>query len=319
MSARDPGGVMVTGADTPFKSAVIAALRSTRGSDHVVGAGGSSSAPVDLSSRRAVHDLLFGEHARGVETIIHAPLQLQPAGGRCDRDVQATRELLAAAEEAPGIRSFVLCSSSAVYRLARDAPRLIGENEPLDLASRFSRNRSLVEQDVTACTRVGSGRLRIVVLRNAEILAPDCGGQLHDYLSSRVCLRPLGYDPMVNVLSLSDAAHAATLAAVSSSAGVFNIPGRDTLPLSELIHRTGRLGLPLPGPLLAPLYHARSTVTGGRFRYALDELRFHYGAILDGSRAEQVLGYVAQCPVPLTTLFGPLHLAACTTPTGEQP
>lgn len=300
MNARAGGRAMVIAADTPFKSTVMAALRDARGVDHVVGA---SAALNQLSSRRAARDLLFGPAADGVDTIIYAPPRLSADDGHWERDVEATRELLDAAEEAPEIGSFVLCSSSAVYRLARDQPRLIGENEPLDFASRFTRVRRLIACDVTACTRITSGRLRIAVLRNAEILAPGCGSQLHDYLRSRVCLHPLGYDPMINVLSLQDAASAVTLATASSAAGVFNVPGRDILPLSELIHRTGRVGLPVPGPLIAPLYHLRTVVTAGRFRYDLDEPRFHYGALLDGRRAHEILGYVPGHAVGLTTLF----------------
>lgn len=323
MKAHDGDGVMVTGADTPFKCAVMAHLRSTHGVGQVVGVNtketdrnrpataGVRAVHADLSNRRDVRDLLFGDRAHGVSTIVHGPLQVEPgalSGAHCDFDVRATRELLAAAEEAPGIRTFIFCSASSVYRLARDEPRLIGENEPLDLGSPFPRTRSVVECDVTACTRIANSRLRIAVLRSAEVLAPGCGGQLYDYLSSHICLRPLGYDPMVNVLSLADAAQAVALAVASSAAGVFNIPGRDTLPLSELIHRTGRVGLPLPGPLLAPLYRARSALTAGRFRYALDEMRFHYGAILDGRKAESVLGYVPQHAVHLGTLFRSLKL-----------
>ena len=118
-----------------------------------------------------------------------------------------------------------------------------------------------------------------------------------------MCLRPLGYDPMVNVLSLPDVARAVQLAAASDATGIFNIPGRDTLPLSELVHRTRRLGVGLPGPLLAPLYALRARLTAGRFRYALDESRFHYGAVLDGRKAALAFGYTPQYGVSLETLF----------------
>jgi 1-acyl-sn-glycerol-3-phosphate acyltransferase len=100
--------------------------------------------------------------------------------------------------------------------------------------------------------------------------------------------------PMVNLLSLSDAARAIALAASSNATGVFNIPGCDTLPLSELIHRSGRFGLALPGPLLAPLYGLRAVVTPRRFRYGSDRKRFHYGTVLDGRKASRALGYVPE-------------------------
>lgn len=188
---------------------------------------------------------------------------------------------------------FVLLSSADVYRVETDEPTLIDEDHPLELSQRApAAIRERVEADLVACARMGVSRLSIAVLRCADILAPGSLGQLHDYLSSKVCLRPLGYDPMLNVLSLPDAANAVRLAALSHEPGVFNVQGLDSLPLSGLIHRAGRIGLPLPGPLLSPLYSLRAAATAFRFRYAPDRQRFHYGALLDGRKACRTLGYV---------------------------
>ena len=299
--------------------AIVRALRGASVPASVVCVAGSQTTPAhttsdgvrhvraDLSSRRGVRELLFGDEARDAETIVHGALLCEPwveQGRLHELNVQSTRELLAAAEEHPTLRNFVYCSSGNVYRLARDEPRLIDENEPLDLGCELTAGqRSTVEADVTVSTRIANSSLRIAVLRFAEILAPQSGSQLHDYLSSRVCLRPLGYDPMINVLSTRDAARAAVLAVASTAAGVFNVPGLDTLPLSELIARAGRFAIPLPGPLLTPLYRARSLATSAHFRYALDRVRFHYGAILDGHKAEEVLGYVPAYAIELATLF----------------
>jgi UDP-glucose 4-epimerase len=201
-------------------------------------------------------------------------------------NVESTRHLLAIAEEEPQITRFVLRSSHEVYRLERDSPTLLDETQPLELSARTPQAaRNHAEADLMVCARMGVSRLRIAVLRCADVLAPHVSSQLHDYLSSSVCIRPLGYDPMVNVLSLSDAARALQLAATSGAVGIYNIPGKDSLPLSELIHRAGRIGFALPGPLLTPLYDLRAHLTRLRFSYSADRSRFHHGVILDGSKA----------------------------------
>ncbi|HEU4727256.1 MAG TPA: hypothetical protein VFT22_05195, partial [Kofleriaceae bacterium] len=70
-----------------------------------------------------------------------------------------------------------------------------------------------------------------------------------------------------------------------------------TLPLSQLIARWGRLDVPVPGPLLSPLYWLREKTVGFEFRYDLNLARFHLGGVLDGTRARAVLGYQPRYPI----------------------
>ena len=91
------------------------------------------------------------------------------------------------------------------------------------------------------------------------------------------------------------------MAALRSPAiGVFNIPGADTLPLSRAIAEAERIEIPVPGPLLSPLYALRRKVAGFDFRYDMNTRRFHFGGTLDGRRAREHLGYVPRTPVMWT-------------------
>jgi nucleoside-diphosphate-sugar epimerase len=102
---------------------------------------------------------------------------------------------------------------------------------------------------------------------------------------------------MLNVLSIADAVVAIRAALRSPETGVFNIPGADTLPLSRAIAESIRVDMPVPGPLLAPLYGLRRWIAGFEFRYDLNLKKFHFGGVLDGGRARQLLGYVPHHPV----------------------
>ena len=65
--------------------------------------------------------------------------------------------------------------------------------------------------------------------------------QLHDYLDAPVAFRPIGFDPMVNVATVSDIVVAIEKATHGSGEGVFNIEQFDPEPfLQELALR----GLP---------------------------------------------------------------------------
>ena len=301
--------VLVTGATTPVGGALVRGLLGDADVGCVLAVGVEQFAkglpPVserfrylclDLTRSRNMRRMLFGP-ARdlGITTVVHTALHRSAldSGESVHRlNVETTRELLHLSERHPTIERFLYRSFSEVYRIQHDRPNLIGEDHPLAIGRDISqRVRDRVEADLTVCARMGMSPLLISVLRFAEILAPNTGSQLCDYLSSRVCFRPMGFDPMVNVMSIEDSVRATMLALQSDAQGVFNIPGMDTLPLSVLIDTWGRHGVPVPGPLLAPLYKLRTRAMRREFRYDMNRRRFHFSGVLDGSRAREVLGY----------------------------
>lgn len=298
--------VLVTGATTPLGALLVDRLLAQPDVDHILAIGRECEAPhrddkrlayrcVDLTHQRAVHDLVWGEaRSLGITAVVHG-MQHRNAHDTGHaihaQNVDSTRELLLACLEHPTIDRFVYRSFAEVYALRHTTSDLLDEECPLDFdptSPQWVRDR--VEADLTVCAHLAS-RLHIAVLRCAEVLAPASGSQLWDYLQSRICLRPLGYDPMINVLSPDDAT-AAVLAALRSHAiGVFNVPGLDTLPLSRAIAESMRTDIPVPGPLMAPLYGLRRRLAGFEFRYDMNVRRFHFGGVVDGTRARRVLGY----------------------------
>lgn len=306
--------VLVTGATRRLGAALVEELLASTEVEHVLAVGREpvplhlprvserfSYREVDLTRPRSARELLFGPACKlAIDAVVHGPLHASPldSGGRVHAvNVETTRELLLLCERHPTIRRFVYRSTGDVYAIRPAEPNLIDEDQPLEFDPGPQWLRDRVEGDLTACSRMGMSSLRIAVLRLAELLEPETGSQLWDYLATRVCLRPAGFDPMVNLLTLPDAVHALILGLTSDAQGVFNIPGADTLPLSLVARRSGRTSLPLPGPLLAPLYQLRTRAIGLEFRYDLQMRRFHFGAVLDGSRARAALGYQPRHPV----------------------
>jgi UDP-glucose 4-epimerase len=304
--------VLVTGATTPLGDALIDQLAAAGDVELVLAVGHEPKLPraarpnvvyrtVDLTRPREVHDLMWDaarEHL--VDTVVHMAQHRasHDVGPKVHaQNVTTTRELLLRCMDQRTVRRFVYRSFAEVYALEHATSDLLDEEAALDFdpaAPQWLRDR--IEADLLVCAHFG-GPLQIAVLRCAEVLAPHSGSQLWDYLSSRVCLRPLGFDPMLNVLSIHDAVAALTAAARSTDAGVFNIPGADTLPLSRAIAESLRMDIPVPGPLLGPLYGLRRWVAGFEFRYDLNLSRFHFGGVVDGARARRVLAYVPSHPV----------------------
>ncbi len=306
--------VLVTGATAPTGEALIRALLADRAIAHVLAVGLdpqpvllSTSARLtyracDLTRPRAAHDLLFGEgRALGIDAIVHGALHRRAGDHGAHvhaQNVDTTRELLTSAARHPTVRRFVYVGTAEVYALRAAEPTLLDEDAALEFdpgAPQWIRDR--VEADLTVCTQLGAAGLSPIVLRCAEVIAPGAGSQLWDYLQSRVCLRPLGFDPMINVLSREDQVRAIQCALASRHVGVCNIAGAETWPLSAIVARWGRVGVPVPGPMLAPLYRLRSWTVGFEFHYDRNARRFHFGGVVDGRRAEEALGYRPTTPI----------------------
>ena len=315
--------VMITGAGAPIGELLVRSLIDDSRIGHILAVSGYpadafpiapskrlSIAQVDLSRSRQVHKLLF-ENARAlkIDVVIHTAMHLS-ATDEGDRvhayNVDSLRHLMALCERHPTIKRLVLRSASAVYQVQRDLPILIGEDHPLNMAGQAPQwVRDRIEADLSACVRMGMSPLQIVVLRMAEVLAPGTGSQLYDYLQSPVCFQPAGFDPMINLMSNKDAVAALTAAIDGTDQGIFNIPGADTLPLSIAIQRWGRIGLPAIDSILTPLYRLRRRLTGHDFRYGMNRRWFIYSGVLDGQRAQEVLGYVPSHPIDWPVQLGP--------------
>lgn len=305
---------LVTGTTAPIGRALVMHLLQDPSTERVLATGLESSAlsdvhderltyaGADLTRFRQTHDLMMGPvRELGITCVFHSALHrsAKDEGRKIHSiNVESTRELLRCSETHPTINRFIYRSYSDVYRIDSDQPTVIGEEHPLDLsptAPQLVRNR--VEGDVTVCMRMGMARLKIVVLRCAEIFAPDTGSQLWDYLHAPFCFRTLGYDPMLNLLSVDDAVRAMGLAATHKANGIYNIVGLDTLPLSRAARLCEQPNLAVPGPLLTPLYSLRRRLGLGDFRYDMNRGRLHFSGLLDGTRAAAELGYKPQAHV----------------------
>ena len=266
-------------------------------------------AEVQMKKKRRMHNLLFGPvREKNIDTLIHT-VKVHSAyreGAAVHHyNVEILRFILDFAERHPSINRLILCSGSEVYQVQRDLPALITEKHPLNMnegAPQWICDR--VEADVMACTRMGLSSLRITVLRMAEMLSPGSGSQFFDYLQTPICLVPIGFDPMLNFLTLKDAAAALQKSIHTTEQGVFNIPGADTLPLSSVIAKWGRVGIPVPNFIAHQTYRIRRLMRRGDFRYGMNRRRFHFTGILDGRRAEEILGYIPSHPItwPVDTL-----------------
>lgn len=193
-----------------------------------------------------------------------------------------------------GVKKVVVLSSANVYGPSPDNSNFLTEEAPLMAASRFSGVRDLIEVDMLANGFLWRHpEIQTVILRPVHIVGPAIRNAPSSYLRLERPWTVAGFDPMVQLIHVEDAARALIEALRPEARGVYNVVGPGEVPLSAVLRELGRTPIPIPHPLARPLL-------GALFRYRLldfpppelDHLQFL--CAVDGSRWKRDVGWAPQ-------------------------
>lgn len=258
---------------------------------------------VDLAKHRPASDLFHSARFRSAEidTVVQVPrhgataVESAPIVAGLPERTAETRLLVQHSLEAPTVRHLVAVGSAFVYKLPPGNVNRLDESSELDLDPDVPGEvRSWIDCDMILHGEVHNDRLRVVLLRVPTVVASGGYVYFHPALSARSGprVRSMGFDPICALVSDRDVARAVQSAVHARSPGIYNIAGREAVPLSVLARWVGRPTLPVPGPLL------RATSLGTRLlgreaASAMQGRHLRYGFTLDTRRAERDLGFVA--------------------------
>jgi nucleoside-diphosphate-sugar epimerase len=253
---------------------------------------------VDFARHARVSEL-FRCVARGegaVNAVVHLPHHgdrpPEPGPLGVPARIEEARVVLRACRAHAAVRQLVVVGSAYVYRLPPGNANHLGEDHELDLGPGGSPDvRAWVDVDLLLREELREGRLRVAILRVPTVLAGD--GRL--YLSPPLegagwRARPAGYDPLCAIVADGDLAKAVRAALGVRARGVFNVAGRECLPLSALERWSGRGARTVPGPLLRGARTALGWLGAGSAA-GYDDPALRYGFSLDTRRAEEKLGF----------------------------
>jgi hypothetical protein len=278
---------------------------------------------LDHGRRSSVSEWFRSRRLReiGPEAVVYVPRHgVAPEGppvvARVPARVAEARLVLHHALEHRSVRALVALGSAFVYELAPGNANLLREDSPLRLDPEAAPAlRAWVDNDMAFQAEVGNPRLRVVLLRVPAVVASGGYVYLHPLLEGAAGPRPrpAGFDPLCPVVADKDVARAVAAALASEASGVFQIAGRERLPLSVLGRWTGRPTLPVPGPLLRAALRGAARL--GLADTALDAPLARYGMSLDLRRAEAVLRYQPRYRIGLARAGdGALRLEAVPAP-----
>ena len=184
-----------------------------------------------------------------------------------------------------------MLSSANVYGPSPDNSNFLTEDAPLMGASRFSGVRDLIEVDMLAHGFFWRHpNIQTVILRPVHIVGPNIKNAPSNYLRLRHPWVLAGFDPMVQLIHVEDAARAMIEALRPEAKGVYNVVGPGEVPLSAILRELSRAPIPFPHLLARPLLDVLFTYRLASFPPPeLDHIQFL--CAVDGSRWVKDVGW----------------------------
>jgi UDP-glucose 4-epimerase len=146
-----------------------------------------------------------------------------------------------------GVQHCIFVGRHTYYGAGPDLPLFHTEDEAPMALSSFPELSDLVAADLYASTALWRyPNLTTTVLRLCYSLGPSRHGTLAGFLRGEIVPTLLGFDPLFQFMHEDDVVSAIILALEKRIRGVFNVSGPQPVPLSVIIHKTGRRSLPLP-------------------------------------------------------------------------
>jgi len=144
-----------------------------------------------------------------------------------------------------GVKKVVVLSSANVYGPSPDNSNFLTEDAPLMAASRFSGVRDLIEVDMLAHGFFWKNPdIQTVILRPVHIVGPNIRNAPSNYLRLKYPWVVAGFDPMVQLIHVEDAARAMVEALRPEARGVYNVVGPGEVPLSAIFRELWRASGP---------------------------------------------------------------------------
>jgi len=252
---------------------------------------------IDILKGRQLQNLFLAEDFKlaKIDTVIHLAFynRLESYGEESHRlNVDGTKNLIDMCVESSRIKKFIFKSSHIVYSIESNNPVLLEEEADLN----FSKNvdpwvRDRVDADMICQSRMDSKNVNIVILRPTNIVGRNIHGTLNAYFDSPICIKPMGYNPMINLIHVRDVVEAIQMTVHKNVRGIFNLSGKETAPLTEFVRLNNARKLSLPGPLIPPVNSILRRLGLTRHYYRVEADIMHYSALLDDTKARKTFGW----------------------------
>ena len=247
---------------------------------------------LDITQPTADADLAQILQNERCDTFIHLALLTNPSRNSTfahELESIGTMYVVSACEEAR-VRKIILGSSTMVYGANARNPNYLTEDMPLNGAkARFIKDKVEAEKQFADFARRNPKSITTIV-RPAMMLGPTVKSFWTRYFGRPVVPTIMGYDPLMQCVHEDDVLDAYMKVIREDHPGAWNIVGPGVMPISTMLGVSGKVQLPVPGPVLRAA--AKAAWVGGIGELPpnlLDYLRFLW--VADGEKATEKMGW----------------------------
>ena len=188
-----------------------------------------------------------------IDTVIHLAFVMQPQREQkaaWQVNVEATRRLLESCANT-GVKQFIYLSSATVYGAHAGNHEPFAESDPTNPVNGFTYSEHKVEAEQLV---IGHGEAHpecaVSVLRGCVVMGPGADNFITESLGMKFLPVPLGTNPDMQFLHVSDYAAAIEAVFRMRVSGVYNIAGSGTVTWREMVRTAGARPVPTPTLLL---------------------------------------------------------------------
>ncbi|MCP4905489.1 MAG: NAD-dependent epimerase/dehydratase family protein [bacterium] len=247
--------VVVTGARSPLGRRLLDALHKrsevefVRGLEARPARRGSEEPDLDIVPFSPDHRPFVEYLAReSIDTVIQiglAPDRTGFASSVSEADVIGTMSLGAAIGSQGGsVRCWVVASSSAVYPIASNSPRVASESLKIHTEQDSFAASILEAEDYARDMADRATHINVSILRLQQLVGKGVEGHLASLLERDRIPSAIGFDASIQLLHVEDAARALAFASMNELAGVFNVASGGLTHWAAVLDRCG--GRPAP-------------------------------------------------------------------------
>ncbi|MEW6444239.1 MAG: SDR family oxidoreductase [bacterium] len=203
--------------------------------------------------QKDVRDPGIGALFEKADTVVHLAFIVdEPKDKSVSRsiNVEGSRNVLQAIEGKP-VRKILYTSSIASYGAHPDNPLDLTEDRPLrpTVDCYYSVDKVEVEK-VFEEFKSRHPEILLTIFRPSLIFGPNTRNMFSQMFEFKVMPTLLGKDPPIQFLHEEDLSRALHQAIVEDHPGIFNIAGKDPVPMSRLMRAMGSRAVPLPTGLV---------------------------------------------------------------------